>query len=530
MDKKRLNIYFYIAFGIMVAGMGFYLSARNAYHKPVSEGVAQESETSGLSEAGRYQTIELKDGDSYDLSAGFVKQNLGGKEYKLVAYNGSIPGPLIKVRQGSRITINFKNNTDTSMAFYPHGVRTKGDESYSQQRDVSPGEALSYEIDFPDAGIFWYHPYFKNGYGGKSGLYGGFLVMSQSDEYWNEVNREEVVFLSDISFEDSKNMFGAASSGYSLINRFGNTILANGRTNYEFSADSGEVVRFYIVNSSNYRPFNFGIGGMKMKVVGGDGGAYEREELKESVFIGPSERAVVEVLFAEQGRLNIQSLTPEKTHIFGEIMVRESEVTESLASQFAKLRTNNEAKKSIDLFRPYLEGNPEKQIELTVGVGESISGGTRSETEETLSGSQVSQMLGISNGAATGNIEWDRKSYTVDQVLEQSFSSGILEWKAIDLETKATNMNINWAFEEKRPVKIRIKNSGESIRPMQQSIHFRGQRFIIISPNQKDNYVWRDTVFIPSGQVIDIVLDASNTGHWIADSGYLGAVFGFRVE
>ncbi len=73
--------------------------------------------------------------------------------------------------------------------------------------------------------------------------------------------------------------------------------------------------------------------------------------------------------------------------------------------------------------------------------------------------------------------------------------------------------------------------------PMQHPIHFHGQRFLVVSRNgiQQKNLVWKDTVFIKSGETVDIILDPSNLGDWMAHchiSEHLesGMMLNFKVE
>src|SRR3989344_3885071 len=66
----------------------------------------------GLPSAEKTQIIELKDGDTFNLTAGFVKKKIGDTEVRMLAYNGSIPGPILKIPQGATVTVNFKNDTD----------------------------------------------------------------------------------------------------------------------------------------------------------------------------------------------------------------------------------------------------------------------------------------------------------------------------------------------------------------------------------------------------------------------------------
>lgn len=69
------------------------------------------------------ETIILNDGDVYEMIAGYVVKKIGNTEVKMMAYNGMIPGPMIKVKQGSTVTINFKNNLDIPTTIHSHGIR-----------------------------------------------------------------------------------------------------------------------------------------------------------------------------------------------------------------------------------------------------------------------------------------------------------------------------------------------------------------------------------------------------------------------
>jgi FtsP/CotA-like multicopper oxidase with cupredoxin domain len=91
-------------------------------------------------------------------------------------------------------------------------------------------------------------------------------------------------------------------------------------------------------------------------------------------------------------------------------------------------------------------------------------------------------------------------------------------WKLVDRETGKANHDIEWTFTAGDRVKIRIINEPHSDHPMQHPIHFHGQRFLILSRDSVPgkNLMWKDTVLIPAGQTVDILLDASNPGAWMA--------------
>ena len=67
------------------------------------------TETAGLSEASRPEVERLKDGDRFELRIGPVRKQLEDADLRMLAYNGSIPGPTLHVDQGSEITVDVTN-------------------------------------------------------------------------------------------------------------------------------------------------------------------------------------------------------------------------------------------------------------------------------------------------------------------------------------------------------------------------------------------------------------------------------------
>src|SRR3989440_9176005 len=124
------------------------------------------------------------------------------------------------------------------------------------------------------------------------------------------------------------------------MGRFGNVMLTGGEANLQLVARAGEVVRFYLTNTANTRIFNVRLPGARMKLVGGDSGRYEREAFIEEVLLAPSERAIVDVYFDSAGTFSLEHRTPDRTYTLRQIVVGEDAVEESLAPEFAKLRTS----------------------------------------------------------------------------------------------------------------------------------------------------------------------------------------------
>ena len=80
-------------------------------------------------------------------------------------------------------------------------------------------------------------------------------------------------------------------------------------------------------------------------------------------------------------------------------------------------------------------------------------------------------------------------------------------------------------------------NAADSDHPMQHPIHFHGQRLLILSLNgiRNENLAWKDTVLVPAGESVDILVEMSNPGAWmvhchIAEHLEGGMMFTFRVQ
>ena len=205
------------------------------------------------------------------------------------------------------------------------------------------GGGFSYHIQFPDPGVYWYHPHIREDYGQEMGLYGNVLVVPADPDYWPPVNREILLTLDDILLEDGKVApFSRSETDYVAMGRFGNVLLVAGEPDLSLTAQLGEVVRFYLTNTANTRVFRVGLRGGRMKLVGGDSGRCEREEFVEVVMLAPSERVVVDVLFDKPGEATLEHRTPDKTYSLAAITVREERAEPSLAREFEVTRSNAE--------------------------------------------------------------------------------------------------------------------------------------------------------------------------------------------
>ena len=243
----------------------------------------------------------LRDGDRLDLRIGPARKNIDGAELRMLAYNGSVPGPVLHVDQGSEITVQVRNDGDVEATVHWHGLRL--DNRYDgvpheTQEPIAIGGTFTYQLQFLDAGFYWYHPHIREDYGLEMGLYGTIVVEPADPGYWPAADRQLTLTLDDLLVEDGHIApFSKSGPTFVAMGRYGNVMLINGETQFSGQAAAGEVVRLYVVNTANTRIFNFAIRGARAKLVGGDSGRYERETFIDEVLLAPSERAVVDVLF-----------------------------------------------------------------------------------------------------------------------------------------------------------------------------------------------------------------------------------------
>src|SRR5437016_10413996 len=179
----------------------------------------------------------------------------------MYSYNGQYPGPLIEVARGSEIMVRFTNHLADSTSIHWHGIRLEN--AFDGVDGVGVGDAFTYTLRFPDAGIYWYHPHIREDIQQALGLYGNILVREPGAKI--PANREQILMLQDLLVGDPGLIpFGQESPTHALMGRFGNVFLVNGEPGYRLAVRRGEVVRFYLTNASSTRTLNLSFPGARM--------------------------------------------------------------------------------------------------------------------------------------------------------------------------------------------------------------------------------------------------------------------------
>jgi FtsP/CotA-like multicopper oxidase with cupredoxin domain len=394
---------------------------------------------------------------------------------------------------------------------------------------VPPGGDFTYHLRFPDAGIYWYHPHVREDTQQDLGLYGNMLVRPDSGAAYGPASREAVLMLDDILVgDDGLVPFGLESPTHALMGRFGNILLVNGEPEYRLAVSRGEVVRFYLTNTSNTRTFNLSFPGARMKLVASDVGPYAREDWVESVVLGPAERYVVHVRFERAGWVPLVNRVRGLDHLYGRFFAQADtlglvEVGRERAgtdhrSRFESLQTDSSAAAALEAFRRRADGARAEALVLTLS---------------TTGLPAVTQRLMQLDSIYFSPMEW---SGTMP-MMNWASTGPQVRWILRDPATGRENMDVAWRFRRGEPVRVRLVNERQSFHAMQHPIHLHGQRFVVLAVNGVPNRhpVWKDTVLLPAGSAVDILLDPSNPGRWmlhchIAEHLSAGMMTRFDVE
>jgi FtsP/CotA-like multicopper oxidase with cupredoxin domain len=478
------------------------------------------------------ELLHLENGDTLRLSAGLVQRNLMGRRFTMFAFNGQQPGPLIEVARGSEITVAFTNHLPQPSSIHWHGIRLDNRNDGTPgltQPAVPPGGEFTYRLRFPDAGIYWYHPHVREDLQQELGLYGNLLVRPTNGDEYGPVHHEAVLMLDDLLVDDAGMVpLGQESPTHALMGRFGNVLLVNGEPRYRLEVKRGEVVRFFLTNAANARTFNLSFPGARMKVVGSDVGSYQREQWVESVVIGPAERYVVQVRFERPGAVALVNRVRGLDHLYGRffdetdtlglVHVARERTGRDLGRGFTNLRRDTAVAPEIEGYRRAAEHAPHKTLLLTV---------------EARGLPPLTQRLMQLDSIYFPPVEW---SGTMP-MMNWASTGRQVRWILRDPETGRENMDIDWRFRRGEAVRIHLVNQRQSVHAMQHPIHLHGQRFLVLAVNGEPNrnLVWKDTVLVPAGGTVDILLDPSNPGRWmahchIAEHLSAGMMLGFSVE
>ncbi|MFT4191708.1 MAG: multicopper oxidase family protein [Comamonas sp.] len=235
-----------------------------------------------------------------------------GRRTEVWAYNGLTPGPLIEVREGDRVEIEFVNHLPHPSTIHWHGLPVPADQDGSPMDRVAPGARRLYRFTLPvgSAGTYWYHPHPHRMTAEQvfRGLAGALVVRAAGDPLAGLPERH--LFVSDLKLTADGRIPPNTVRDW-MNGREGQFALVNGQLRPLISGQGAE--RWRIWNASSARFLRLSLGGQAFAQVGTDGGLLPaaRTGLTE-LLLAPAERAELFVSAADRARFELAAETYDR--------------------------------------------------------------------------------------------------------------------------------------------------------------------------------------------------------------------------
>ena len=262
------------------------------------------------------QESAVLSGTEFDLRIGETEVNLTGAVRTALTINDSLPGPLLRWREGDTITLNVSNSLDEDTSIHWHGILLPANMdgvpglSFS---GIHPGQAYRYQFTVKQSGTYWYHSH--SGFQEQHGVYGPLVIaprepesvafdrehvvmltdwtderpervfkkLKKQSDYYNFRQRTLTTFIKDVRKQGlgatlaERRMWGQmrmSAADLADVTGYTYTYLMNGRApagNWTGLFTPGEKVRLRFINGSGMSYFDVRIPGLKMTVVAADG-------------------------------------------------------------------------------------------------------------------------------------------------------------------------------------------------------------------------------------------------------------------
>ncbi len=241
-----------------------------------------------------------------ELEMGRAEVTLGDRTALMLTYNGTVPGPTLRLRPGDTLRVRLHNDIDEPTNLHVHGLHVSpegnGDNPFLK---IEPGETFDYEFTLPSdhpTGTFWYHPH-HHGYVADqifAGLYGAILV-----EDGPPADGERLLIVSDVSLTSDGNV-RAASIRDRMMGREGEIVLVNGQVQPRIAATAGRRERWRVVNTCVSRHLRLDLAGMGALLLGVDVDRHEPRDPGDLI-LAPGNRAEL-LVTADAGTSEFRTL------------------------------------------------------------------------------------------------------------------------------------------------------------------------------------------------------------------------------
>ena len=233
-----------------------------------------------------------------------------------LGFNGSTPGPILRVRQGDEIAVTFENQTGQSSSVHWHGIRIANSMDGVPgltQSPVPDNEEFEYRFVAPDAGTFWYHSHSRSWEQVARGLYGALIVEETTPP---DVDADIVVIVDDWRLGEDAQLIDDFDSRFQFSHggRVGNyaKIIPS-----QSAVRHGDRVRLRLINTANARIFPINVKGIEGKVVALDGMPLEEVEEIGTLTMAPAQR--VDIIGDVKSTLDFSFSTNQGDYALGSI-------------------------------------------------------------------------------------------------------------------------------------------------------------------------------------------------------------------
>jgi FtsP/CotA-like multicopper oxidase with cupredoxin domain len=247
------------------------------------------------------------------LEAAEGSHQVAGRKATTFAYNGSVPGPTLRLRPGDRLRVRLVNELPQGTNLHTHGLLVSPEGNADNVFiHIEPGGSFDYEYQLPDdhpPGLYWYHPHLHELVADQlfAGMYGAIIV---EDPEELPFTRERVLIISDITLDDAGQV-RQPSTMERMMGREGQLVLVNGQAGPVLSARPGERERWRVVNACSSRFLSLRLDGQQVRLLGRDLGPFAEPQDVEELFLTPGSRADLAVTTAE-GRSTLEAMPVDR--------------------------------------------------------------------------------------------------------------------------------------------------------------------------------------------------------------------------
>lgn len=233
---------------------------------------------------------------------------LAGRDTSALGYNGTSPGPTLRLKPGDALRVDLTNRLDEPTNLHVHGLHVSpegnGDNVFIE---LPPGETFRYEYRLPPdhpAGTFWYHPH-RHGlvadqvFGGLAGA-----IIVTGDEAEAAFDEDRVLVVSDTTLDDEGRIV-PPSFQQRMMGRQGRLLLVNGQVQPILRARQGTRERWRVINACTSRFLRLRLEDLEFTVLSLDGHRVRQPARRTEVLLAPGNRAdlAVEATAAGQYRM-----------------------------------------------------------------------------------------------------------------------------------------------------------------------------------------------------------------------------------